>query len=370
MYTVATYLVEVKAKQTFAEFLRHRIFGPLSMKSTSLQPEEARNNGFGDRIATGYCWNKAESTYHGFQSSDCEEGQGAGSIVTSVNDFSKWVKALMNQENPINERLYKGLVRGRTLKNPNARRLKPYSSPAVYAAGVEVHYYRGTMVVGHDGMVTGFASRFFFLPDFKFGAVIFANSSDAGPVTSILARELMDQVLQVPEIERPRRSFKKTAHTTYGSAFTRGRALVESSVDQSSVQATGIKDRNDANKNKTRSGGKLQQKPEQRDKNVQAQKTPLDAYTGDYSHPGYHIMVVQVKDGRLFIDATDRSMGFTLLFQHNRDQKKYIAHLSDVREGGDDELEAEFVFENDQAVKMGLWLEPAMKEFIWFKKVR
>jgi len=354
MYTVATYLVEVKSAQSFAEFLHHRIFQPLHMQSTCLQPERALKNGLGDRMAAGYYWNKVELAYHEIQSSNCEEGQGAGSIISSVHDFIKWIKALVNREGPINERLYQGLVRGRTLKNPNARRLKPFSSPAIYAAGLETYYYRGYQVVGHDGNVSGFASRFFFMPDFKFGAVIFANSSDARPVASILAREFMDHVLRVPEIERPRHHFKKTAQSS-----TSAKPLIVTLPQQDTKN-------NDANS----STGKSRNKDKVQQKRRDSEGIPLKAYQGEYSHPGYHSLVVQIKDSKLFIDATDRSMGFTLYFEPSSDQTKFIAHLSDLREGGDDPIQAEFVLENAEAVKMGLHLEPSLQELIWFEKVR
>lgn len=369
MYTVASYLVEVKSKQTFGDFLRDRIFLPLDMQSTDLQPKRVRSKGHGNRLATGHYWDKTESTYHAIQSSDCEEGQGAGSIITSIEDFIKWVKAFINHEGPINEKLYQGLVRGRTLKNPYARRLKPHSTPAVYAAGLEVHYYRGSMVVGHDGTVPGFTSRFFFMPDLKFGAAILTNSSDAGPLTSILARELMDQVLQVPEIERPFRRFKKTTH---GSHSATKESNIESSVGRSLDQHSGAPKHSNASKSQRHGENgkdKLQQNPGHCDRSGSDQKTPLAAYTGKYSHPGYRTMIIQIKDNALFIDATDRSMGFTLTFEHLSDQTKYTAHLSDMVEGGDDAVEAEFIFDHDVVVMLGLHLEPALKELIWFKKV-
>ncbi|KAJ6783021.1 hypothetical protein PWT90_01843 [Aphanocladium album] len=76
----------------------------------------------------------------------------------------------------------------RSLVNPHGRRLKSHSSPAIYTAGVEVHYYRGQKVIGHDGNITGFASRFVFLLDLKFGTVVLGNSSGAGAVASSIIR--------------------------------------------------------------------------------------------------------------------------------------------------------------------------------------
>jgi hypothetical protein len=123
------------------------------------------------------------------------------------------------------------------------------------------------------------------------------------------------------------------------------------------------------NKKGEKAQGKKQQGHDSRGKPPVAQETPLDAYIGQYSHPGYHTLTVEIKDGKLFIDATDRSMGFTLTFEHVGEQTKYIAHLEDFLEGGDDPVEAQFIFADDVAIKMGLQLEMSLKEMIWFERV-
>ncbi|KAI0019988.1 beta-lactamase/transpeptidase-like protein [Xylariomycetidae sp. FL0641] len=354
MYTVATHLIEEKTKQTFSDFLDRRFFGPLAMDSTCLQPGSARDKGFGDRIATGYEWDKSTSAYRGFQAPDCPEAQGAGSIVSSANDFIKWVKALMNREGPLNEKTYRGLTRMRTITNPYAKRLKPFTSPSFYAAGLEVWYFRGHTVIGHNGLISGFASRFFFLPDFNFGAVILGNSAGAGPVSTTLMRRLIEEVVKVPDAER---SYRDKIFPPSNSVI-RPKPKKEKSGQLSAKSERSYSWRN----SKTRSTISIS-------KTAPPQETPLELYTGVYSHPGYHYMEVEIKDNKLYIDATDRSMGFTVTFEHVSDQRKYTAHLSDYLDGGDDPVDAEFVFEDDRVVKMGIHLEPSMKDKIWFEKL-
>lgn len=143
MYTVATHLVEVESKQPFSEYLEQRIFEPLSMESPSLQPARAIESGFGSRLAQGHIWDRDSETYRALDCRNCPEGQGAGSIISSVNDYIKWVQALIHHKLPINGPLYRGLVRLRSIVSPKGRRLRPHSSPAIYAAGMEVYYYRG-----------------------------------------------------------------------------------------------------------------------------------------------------------------------------------------------------------------------------------
>jgi hypothetical protein len=361
MYTVATHLVEVKSQQCFSDFLSAHLFQPLKMQCTSLQASSALSKGLGGLIATGYHWDRASATYHGIQHPDCPEGQGAGSIITSVNDFIKWVKALLNREHPINERVYQGLIRMRSFPNPGARRLKAYTSPAVYAAGMETYYYRGHMVVGHDGVIPGFGSRFFFLPDCKFGAVILGNSAGAASVGKILVRDLIDEVLKVPEAEHSYQRKAKKAQLVAANTITSNPS--KESQDFFKRQGEGKQ------QNRTKDGGKTRQTGEAQQKDAEIQQIPLSAYTGQYWHPGYHNLTVQINDDKLFIDATDRSMGFTLMFEHVGEQTKYIAHLKDVWEGGDDPVHAQFVFSEGRAVKLGLKLEVVLKEMIWFERI-
>ncbi|KAI0861475.1 beta-lactamase family protein [Xylaria cubensis] len=333
MYTVATYLVEKKSGLTFADFLQEHFFGPLGMSSTHLQPERAKSFGLGDRIATGYAWDKKDERYVGFGAWDCPDSQGAGSIITSVNDFIKWVKALMNREHPIDEEVYKGLTKMRTITSPEDSDAEPFTSPIFYTAGLEIFYYRGYMVIGHDGGIDGFGSRFFFVPDFKLGGAIFGNSDDAGDVATILSRELIDEVLGVPISERP-----------------------------------------DWSKIKEDENQKYEDDPKQEElrrvlrEEAEPQKMPLSAYTGEYWNPGYKGVTVEVKDGKLFIDGSDRSMGFLLSFDHARGQTEYIGNCSSFFSGDSYLIEAKFMFLNDRAIKVGLQLDGEI--FIWFDRVK
>ncbi|KAI1415074.1 beta-lactamase family protein [Hypoxylon sp. FL1857] len=377
MYTVATHLVEVKTQQSFTEFLEERFFRPLCMDSTSLQPSSAKAKGFGDRMAMGYDWRKEKSTYHGFEGPDCPEGQGAGSIVTSANDFIKWVKALLHREGPISEKVYHGLIRLRSFPNPGMRRPKRFESPVFYAAGLELYWYRGYMVVGHDGSIAGFGSAFFFLPELGFGAAFMGNSRGANSVITSLTRQLINSLLKVPEIERLpkiKNKAKKTPKAAKSNLAVRPKnqpseqtPVTPQDEHKSEKKSDGL-ERLEA-KNEVSSAETQQPKAkgdQQAEKKERPQTTPLSAYVGKYWNPGYHTLTVQVKDGELYIDALDRS-DFALTFKHLSNQTKYTAHMSDLYEEGDWQLRAEFVFENGRAVRMGLDLDETVRQLIWFE---
>ncbi|KAI0449225.1 beta-lactamase/transpeptidase-like protein [Xylaria acuta] len=325
MFTVTTHLVEVKTKQSFSDFLKDCISRPLNMESTSLQPTRARAKGLGDRIATGYHWGKGENSgYRTIQSLCCPEAPLLQARMTSSN-------------------IYKGLVRMRSFVNPSGRSLRRFTSPAVYAAGLEINYYRGHMIVGHDGAISGFGSRFFFLPDFKFGAVVMGNSSGVGAVSNAICRRLVDAVLKVPEAESQPQSHSEKKETP-------AKEEENGANNPRSNQIPATRGR----ENTTPSG-----------------VTPngLHRYLDRHWHPGYRLMTLQIRNEKPFIDNTDRSMGFTMAFQHVCDQTKYTAYLGDMFDGGEDSIRAEFAFEHGRISKMGLDLEPVAKELIWFEYV-
>lgn len=338
MYTVATYLVETMSGHSFTDFLRTHFFQPLGMTSTHLQPDSTRAAGLGDRIVTPYAWSADSSTYAPVELQQSPEDQGAGSIITSANDYIKWVKAMMNQEPPITTEVYKGLTKPRMFYDPDNDDLDPFTSFTAYCVGLETRYYRGYMIVQHDGAISGFGSSHFFLPQQKFGGVVFGNSCTAPELTCIIAQELIDEALEVPEAERPdwdARYEHKTAEEDEKDDVQRLKKRLCPDFD-------GI---------------------------PQPQKIPLSSYTGEYWNAGYHGMVIETKNDRLFIDASARSTGFYATFEHICGQTHYIAHVEYYFEGGHDPLIAEFKFENDKVVKMGLKLEHDMDGLVWFDKV-
>lgn len=337
MYTATTYLVEELSGLTFGDFLDQRFFEPLEMASTNLQPSRAKERGLGDRIATGYAWDKKTASYKDMQCMECPEAQGAGSIITCAKDYIKWVKALMHQEHPINKDIYHGIVRPRTLKSPNAETLPSRCSPEIYGVGLSTYYYRGYAVTSHAGGVPGYGSYIFFLPQFKFGGVIFSNSMDGQMVAMTLARELIDEVLHVPTVERP----------DWDKILLKSEPDSEENEDPSSGD---------------KSHPSLTQ--------PQRQVFPLDLYAGTYQNPGYHEMTVEIRDEKLYIDASDRSLGFTLTFDHVCEQRKFRATMRLCDELGGIEggpIKAEFRMEKERFL-MGLELEPKLGGLIWFER--
>ncbi|USW54706.1 Putative beta-lactamase/transpeptidase [Septoria linicola] len=251
-----------------------------------------------------YCQEKSK-TFVLCKLQESPEAQGAGSIQTSVNNYIKWVRALMYHEGPIEKDLYEGLTRVRIFQDPEieSEDRHPLKSFTGYAAGLEVFYYRGYQVVGHDDLISGYGSRHFWLPELDFGAVLLGNAEGALYAIEVLAYELVDELLEIPQAQR-----------TDWSARARES---EEQLKSEMLEPVAKKLRPDL------------EKPE-------PQKVPLSSYAGDYWNAGYK---------GLKVELTDYWAGF-----------------------GENEA-AEFEFENGRVVKMGLKLESDFEDYIWFHRV-
>lgn len=329
MYTVATHLVETVTRTPFSDFLQARIFAPLRMSSSSLQPSRSRARGFGGRLASGHMWDASANRHREFPPLECPEGQGAGSIITSAADYLLLVKALLHQQAPVSKPVYAALTKMRSLPNPDSANVQPLSSPRFYSAGLMIEYYRGHAIIGHNGGVPGFGSRFFFVPSLRLGAVLLGNALEAATVAVHLQKALIDSILGPVESQA---GVNETVPSSQGPSRTNPKT-----------------------------------------KEAEPQQMPLTSYTGHYWNPGYRGIHVEIRVAQLFIDARDRSFPSTLTLRHVSGQTKYLAYAQAGESVGglpsdDEPVRAEFVFDNDRAVKFGLILDPDL-DLVWFDRV-
>ncbi|KAF5714386.1 hypothetical protein FGLOB1_3526 [Fusarium globosum] len=351
MYTALTHLIEAKSRQSFSKFLQERIFDRLGMTSSSLQPGGAKAKGHDHVLAKGHVWDKMFKSYREFDAVNCPEGQGAGSVISSANDFIKFLSALIDRNGPITEDVYQGLTRPRSERSANYRQRRVGIDRIFYTAGMDLYWQGECAVFGHSGDITGFGSRFVFLPDLRFGAVVMGNSSGTNSVAAQLFREFITEVVNS---DMGRQQLSTVA----------GRGIPTKPPE------VHMHPKSESQKHPTKGVKGKDHKRDITEAKVASQRTmALGAYTGDYWNPGYHNMRVEIKDNGLFIDATDRSMGFTARLKHRRDQSIFDAQVRDAFDTGDEVLMTEFTIEDGKVVKMGMDLEPLIGDLIWFNKV-
>ncbi|KAK2839317.1 hypothetical protein FQN49_006261 [Arthroderma sp. PD_2] len=347
MYTVATHLVEHLTGTTFSDFLEKNLFQPLGMSSTALQPWRARAKRPENGMAVGYIRDRSTLKYQGIPYVDGSECQGAGQIVTTSNDYAKWIKAMINQEGPITKDIYTALTTKRIQQDRSANGDQEHS--LFYCLGWQIQTYLGCSIISHDGGEPGSQCDTFFIPKLKFGGVIFGNADHAGNTISLLKYQLIDQMMC-------ERQNGKLPHTVISLTSGFGSGLVlESGSDDGYDHAMEIE--ND-----------LLDELCPGIKESQPQQISLSAYVGQYWDPGYRGIKIEIVDGALFADCMDRSMGFTLTFRHICEQTKYLAYMHESCESTDIPIKAEFILENNRARKVGLQLEERLEGYTWFER--
>ncbi|CAD0110638.1 unnamed protein product, partial [Aureobasidium uvarum] len=196
-FTAVSHVLQTVTGKPHANLLREWIFEPLGMNESYYSREDAvtcQTSNPHCVLADSYQWNKETASYQKWALNQSNPPNGAGGIISNVNDYSKWVHTLMYEAGPVSKDDHS------VLKNPLSVEgigEPPYTGPTWYALGLEGGIYRNERVFSHTGGISGYASSFAFLPDRKFGLVIFQNSMSTA--FAAMQTRLIDEFLGGPE---------------------------------------------------------------------------------------------------------------------------------------------------------------------------
>ncbi|KAL3427988.1 penicillin-binding protein [Phlyctema vagabunda] len=198
MYAVATHVVEALTGSWLGDFLRERIWDPLGMSSTYFSVAEAISAP--EHLARGYVY--ANESFHPVPHVNLAALSGAGSVISNVLDYSKWVSSLLQRSGPLSGSAYRDLFRGRILLD-EPQGAWAFTGQEAYALGWLVTVYRGHRVFQHSGSTDAFAAEVFLFPDLNYGLVAFGNTAGTGnSAEEKLLWHLADEKLGIPENER------------------------------------------------------------------------------------------------------------------------------------------------------------------------
>ena len=165
-YIVLTRLIEVLSGQSYADYLEKTIFEPLGMTHTR----------YGSHLAL------IPGRAHGYQQDDSgawlnaefismSQPQGAGGLVSSVDDLARWDAALNSGE----------------LVDPTllAQAFQPVkltdASTQPYGFGWVISEVQGTPSVEHGGFINGFNSQILRLPQQQILVTVLTNAEPLNP---------------------------------------------------------------------------------------------------------------------------------------------------------------------------------------------
>lgn len=173
-YQVAGYIVERVSGQTYAAFLKERVFEPLNMKDSGYTYEN-------DSLAIGYPDAVTPALSDGI---DYSLAYAAGGVYSTVEDLYTYIEALKSgqllSKTSLNAMLGHHIEAGGSRENP-----------FYYGYGWVVASHNGLKVVGHSGGIPGYRAQLSFFPDDDVTVVVLQN------VTQPIAEDINLQIIEL-----------------------------------------------------------------------------------------------------------------------------------------------------------------------------
>ena len=162
-YNLLAYIIQTQSGKPFMEFMQERIFKPLGMTKTA-----DRDPQFIIPLrATGYEWQRGSLLGRDGNLTDL---MGAGSIVSTISDMTKWEAALRGDKflKPSSKKEMW------TQFTFNDGKLSPYG------LGWRISDVRGHKLIGHTGQTAGFGAAIFRYVDDDVSVIALTNLGEIG----------------------------------------------------------------------------------------------------------------------------------------------------------------------------------------------
>jgi CubicO group peptidase (beta-lactamase class C family) len=205
MYVIAGEIITKLTGISWQEAIQTRIFTPLGMHNTrptySLIPKSNLN------VARAHVPLKGELNVVG--GNFLEKFTAAGSVASSVNDMSLWLKAQLKQgaysqgHNNEEARLF-SVKQSRAMWQ--ARTLLPVSDTATeqdkthfsaYGLGWFLKDYHGVKLIHHSGGILGMVSKVVLVPEESLAMVILTNQQ-SGYAFNAIYQQILNEYLELP----------------------------------------------------------------------------------------------------------------------------------------------------------------------------
>jgi len=125
---------------------------------------------------------------------------GAGAVISTVQDYGRWLKCLLHENEPFSKDVHNDIKKPRMLITTEPTR---GADIVHYGLGWARKVYRGHVVYSHSGGMHAYGAQTYWVPEANFGAVAFANTSwSSNAVEDIIIYRLIEDKLGIAESER------------------------------------------------------------------------------------------------------------------------------------------------------------------------
>jgi CubicO group peptidase (beta-lactamase class C family) len=342
MYIAVSHALEQHTGGSLGTFMKKRIWEPLDMTETYFGIAEARKDPSSKaKLVPGYDWypGKEGGSFIPRPYQDWPANSGAGTIISNVLDYARWVRELIEREGPLKG--HETVIDPRTISFEN----DDLSFPApfhLYALGWMVDSYRGQYLYSHGGGWPGYASWVAFVPSKSFGCVVMGNSSSARYAAFKLVTYLLDKHLDLPV---------DPAYQEQIAACSPRHA----------------REWHERLENENPNISKQRLFPQLSDPPL-PHSLPLSKYAGIYKHPTQTKLTLIIDSESLTADLRDRIIPCELCLDHISGEY-FVGRFHSEGHNLTPPFLVEFHLDCAGVTKIGLDLEPEMKgEKIWFER--
>lgn len=200
-FIAASYALEVVTGKKLSTFMKEALWHPLGMHHTYGGLREAREAG--GNIAQGYSWTKLPSDPDWEHSKlieqnplDAPERSGAGFIVSTAEDYAKWMRALLQPSTgPLSDDIVKNLWTPRSLLKPNDPFNIPFEGILTYGLGWFISTYKSHQVYWHSGEIDGYGSHVMIIPSLELAVSFLSNEQKGHTSLKGVAVKIIDTLL-------------------------------------------------------------------------------------------------------------------------------------------------------------------------------
>jgi CubicO group peptidase (beta-lactamase class C family) len=322
MFLTAGYLTEVITGQKWEDAIRDRILQPLGMTRTNFSVEDSQKDA---DFAEPY--QKKDDKIVKMPFRPITNLGPAGAINSSVNEMSRWVMVHLNSgkfgdtqiasASTVADMHLPHMVTGAVSDRPDI------SSPD-YAMGWFVDTYRGHRRVYHGGNIDGFSANVMLLPEDGIGFVVLTNMNGTG-LRDLIVRVAADRLLKLSPVD------------WIGDAAKR-RAVAEAAGKEArkKKEVVRVPGTHPAHK--------------------------VEDYAGDYEHPGYGVLKVDLHEGHL--ETTYN--GITTALEH-----WHYETFNGMKAADDTFEDMKYTFQTDAqgfVSALSVPFEPSVKDIVFTKK--
>ncbi|KAJ5661098.1 beta-lactamase/transpeptidase-like protein [Penicillium longicatenatum] len=345
MYVTASHIIETVTGRWLGDCLARSFWEPLGMANTYFSLNDAQSAPV--TLAEGYYYSGYggdpinDDSYRKVDWMTLEEVSGAGSVITNVLDYAKWVRAFLRPQTFVEKNIFRNSETAHQLWQPRTLipgQDLPFTGPRAYALGWNTTVYRGAQIFEHTGGMNAFGARLLLVPELQFAVITLANTSQTSNCAAqLLAFHLLDERLGVPGPQR----------------------FDWDQKNWSLIQ-----------QEKKRVADKINYRPSI----ILPLTLPLKEYAGTYFNPGYQDITVYLDcEGILHADRKNMTWPEKITFQHVSGEHFLMvsAHNEDFGAFCPEVYDAEFRLSvQGKPWTLGIAWERAMGgEKIWFEKI-